>query len=239
MSGKRTQNDKHFFKGRRYQLASLRMVSHDCTARCSAALSQLVSLISGGLDSSAASDSSYGARTSDFVLDGIEEEEEEELASLRAASRHGRRAAPSPADDCSGTAALGAPSPRPSKPVTIESMLQGAVAPKPKHDIFDRMLLKSGLNKAQRKQKEVRERAAAEVMKLSEKGQLFSAESQKLVGEAEREAQDLSLPWQWQEHVNAETLLVSKSKLRGANAAAPSVLLSSLPPRPGRPGRRT
>ena len=224
--------------------------SHDCTARCSAALSQLVSLISGGLDSSAASDSSYGARTSDFPrrgqgakatdLDGIEEEEEEEeLASLRAASRHGSRAAPSPTDDYSGTAALGAPSPRPSKPVTIESMLQGAVAPKPKHDIFDRMLLKSGLNKAQRKQKEVRERAAAEVMKLSEKGQLFSAESQKLVGEAEREAQDLSLPWQWQEHVNAETLLVSKSKLRGANAAAPSVLLSSLPPRPGRPGRRT
>ena len=132
MSGKRTQNDKHFLKACRryeYQLASLRMVSHDCTARCSAALSQLVSLISGGLDSSAASDSSYGARTSDFVLDGIEEEEEEEeLASLRAASRHGRRAAPSPADDCSGTAALGAPSPRPSKPVTIESMLQGAVA---------------------------------------------------------------------------------------------------------------
>lgn len=208
--------------------------SHDCTARCSAALSQLVSLMSGGLDSSAASDSSYGARTSDFLRRGqgakaIEEEEEEELASLRAASRHGSRAAPSPTDDYSGTAALGAPSPRPSKPVTIEDMLQGAVAPKPKHDIFDRMLLKSGLNKAQRKQKEARERAAAEVMKLSEKGQLFSAESQKLVGEAEREAQDLSLPWQWQEHVNAETLLVSKSKLRGANAAAPSVL----------PGRRT
>lgn len=97
---------------------------------------------------------------------------------------------------------------------TIEEVLAKTKRPLPRVDIFDRMLLKSGLNKAKRKQDEARMRVECELEVLSSKGALFTAESQRLVAGSERDALGMEIPRQWQRHVNAETLLTSKSLLR-------------------------
>ena len=136
-------------------------------------------------------------------------------APLREAARElpsGLQSSDAEADDSSADAPQ--PPESPGQRATIEEVLEKTKQQKPGVDIFDRMLLKSGLNKAKRKQDEARMRIEEELEVLSSKGALFTAESQRLVAGSERNALGMEIPRQWQRHVNAETLLTNKSLLR-------------------------